>query len=46
LGVLLVAKQIGLISEIAPILLQLEKSDIYLSKQLIATVLELASEIH
>jgi predicted nucleic acid-binding protein len=44
LGVLLVAKQRGLISEIAPLLLQLEKSDIYLSKQLIATVLELANE--
>jgi predicted nucleic acid-binding protein len=40
----LVAKQRGLISEIAPLLLQLEKSDIYLSKQLIATVLELANE--
>ena len=46
LGVLLVAKQRGLISEIAPLLLQLEKSDIYLSKQLIATVLELANETH
>jgi predicted nucleic acid-binding protein len=46
LGVLLVAKKRGLILEIAPLLLQLEKSDIYLSKQLIATVLELASEIH
>ena len=45
LGVLLVAKQRGLISEIAPLLLQLEKSDIYLSKQLIATVLELANEM-
>jgi predicted nucleic acid-binding protein len=44
LGVLLVAKQRGLISEIAPLLLQLEKSDIYLSKPLIATVLELANE--
>jgi predicted nucleic acid-binding protein len=44
LGVLLVAKQRGLILEIAPLLLQLEKSDIYLSKQLIATVLELANE--
>lgn len=43
-GVLLVAKQRGLLSEIAPLLLQLEKSDIYLSKQLIANVLEFANE--
>jgi predicted nucleic acid-binding protein len=44
LGVLLVAKQRGLIEEVAPLLHQLDKSDIYLSKQLIATVLELANE--
>lgn len=44
LGVLLVAKQKGLIQEIAPILEVLEKSELYLSKQLIATVLELAGE--
>lgn len=44
LGVLLVAKQKGLIKEVAPLLLTLEKSELYLSKQLIATVLELAGE--
>jgi predicted nucleic acid-binding protein len=38
LGVLLVAKQRGLVSEIASLLLKLEKSDIYLSKQLIKTL--------
>ena len=44
LGVLLVAKQRGLINEIAPLLSLLENSDIYLSKQIIVTVLELANE--
>jgi hypothetical protein len=44
LGVLLAAKQKGLIHEIAPLLSKLEKSDLYLSKQLIITVLELAGE--
>jgi predicted nucleic acid-binding protein len=44
LGVLLVAKQKGLIKEVAPFLEILEKSELYLSKQLIATVLELAKE--
>lgn len=44
LGVLLVAKQKGLINEVAPMLLALEKSDLYLSKQLMTTVLELAGE--
>jgi uncharacterized protein len=44
LGVLLVGKQRGLIDEVAPLLSQLNDSDIYLSKQLIATVLELANE--
>lgn len=43
-GVLLVAKQRGLIDQIAPLLHQLDQSDIYLSKQLIATVLALANE--
>lgn len=46
LGVLLVAKQKGLIQEIAPILEILEKSELYLSKQLLATVLELAGEVN
>jgi predicted nucleic acid-binding protein len=45
LGVLLVAKQKGLIAKVAPFLSALEKSDIYLSKQLITFVLELAGEI-
>lgn len=44
LGVLLVAKQRGLIDKIAPLLSQLDNSDIYLSKQLITNVLELANE--
>lgn len=44
LGVLLIAKQKGLIKEVAPFLETLEKSELYLSKQLIATVLELAEE--
>jgi predicted nucleic acid-binding protein len=44
LGVLLVAKEKGLIVEIAPLLKLIEQSDIYLSPDLIATVLELAGE--
>jgi len=44
LGVLLVAKEKGLIVEVAPLLQQIEQSDIYLSPDLIATVLELAGE--
>ena len=44
LGVLLVAKEKGLIVEVAPVLQQIEQSDIYLSPDLIATVLELAGE--
>jgi predicted nucleic acid-binding protein len=44
LGVLLIAKQQGLIHEITPLLLKLNNSDIYLSKALINTVLALANE--
>lgn len=44
LGVLLAAKEMGLIPNIAPLLQQIEQSDIYLSRDLLATVLELASE--
>lgn len=44
LGVLLTAKQRGLIDKIAPILDQLSQSDIYFSDQLMAMVLELANE--
>lgn len=44
LGVLLSAKEKGLIVEFVPLLRQIEQSDIYLSADLIATVLELAGE--
>ena len=44
LGILLVAKEKGLIAEVAPLLQQIEQSDIYLSPDLIATVIELAGE--
>lgn len=44
LGVLLAAKERGLIPKIAPLLEQIEKSDIYLSRDLLATVLDLAGE--
>jgi predicted nucleic acid-binding protein len=44
LGVLLAAKEKGLVAEVAPLLCQIEQSDIYLSPNLIATVLELAGE--
>jgi predicted nucleic acid-binding protein len=44
LGVLLSAKEKGLVTEVAPLLRQIEQSDIYLSADLIATVLELAGE--
>lgn len=44
LGVLLSSKEKGLITEVAPLLRQIEQSDIYLRADLIATVLELAGE--
>ncbi len=44
LGILLIAKQKKLIQNVAPYLNILEKSDIYLSKQVINAVLELAEE--
>lgn len=44
LGVLLVAKEKHLLTEISPLLRQIASSDIYLSPKLIATVLELAGE--
>jgi predicted nucleic acid-binding protein len=44
LGVLLAAKEKGLVEYVSPLLLQIENSDIYLSQKLIATVLELAGE--
>ena len=46
LGVLLAAKEKGFISEIKPLLQQIEDSDIYLRKEVIATVLELAGEVN
>ncbi len=46
LGVLLTAKEKGLVVEVAPLLRKIEQSDIYLSPNLLATVLELAGEIH
>lgn len=44
LGVLLVAKERGLIPEISPLLQKIEQADIHLSTALIETVLELAGE--
>ncbi|MCK9394393.1 MAG: DUF3368 domain-containing protein [Methylobacter sp.] len=44
LGVLLAAKEKGFITEVSPLLRQIENSDIHLSQKLIATVLELAGE--
>ncbi|MGD0961957.1 MAG: DUF3368 domain-containing protein [Methylomonas sp.] len=44
LGILLAAKEKGLVDEVAPLLQQIEQSDIYLSPRLLATVLELAGE--
>jgi len=44
LGVLLAAKEKGLIVEIVPLLQQIRQSDIYLSPDLVNTVLELAGE--
>ena len=44
LGVLLAAKEKGLVAEIAPILRKIASSDIYLSQQLIAMVVHLAGE--
>lgn len=45
LGVLLAAKEKGLVVEVAPLLRKIEQSDIYLSPNLLTTVLELAGEI-
>ncbi len=44
LGVLLAAKKKGLITAVYPLLQQVENSDIYLSPQLITSVLEVAGE--
>ena len=44
LGVLLQAKRVGLIAHIAPLLSQIEASPVYIGKNLIETVLELAGE--
>lgn len=45
LGVLLLAKRIGLISSVAPLLVQIKASPVFISKGLIQTVLELAGEL-
>jgi uncharacterized protein len=45
LGILLVAKQAGLITEIAPLIEQVSSSLIYLSPELIQTVLDIAGEV-
>lgn len=44
LGVLLQAKRVGLVSQIAPLIAQIAASPVYLSESLIQTVLELAGE--
>lgn len=44
LGILLAAKAKGLVPDVAPLLGQIEQSDVYLSPDLIATVLKLARE--
>ncbi len=44
LGILLAAKAKGLVPVVAPLLGQIEQSDVYLSPDLIATVLKLAGE--
>lgn len=44
LGILLAAKANGFVPEVAPLLRQIEESDIYLTPDLIATVLEMAGE--
>jgi predicted nucleic acid-binding protein len=44
LGVLLVAKEYGLINEIAPLLNLIQQSDVHISNTLVETVLELAGE--
>jgi predicted nucleic acid-binding protein len=44
LGVLLQAKRVGLIPAVAPLLSQIARSPIFLTKELLKTVLELAGE--
>ena len=44
LGVLLAAKERGLITEIAPMLKLIERSDVHLAENLVKMVLELANE--
>ena len=46
LGILLLAKQEGLISAVKPLLDQLRTSDIFINENLIAKTLRLASESH
>jgi len=44
LGVLLAAKQAGLIDAVKPYVMQLSASELYLSSDLIATVIDIAGE--
>lgn len=44
LGVLLQAKRVGLIAAVAPLLSQIVRSPVFLNKELLRTVLELADE--
>lgn len=44
LGVLLQAKRLGLISKVAPLLVQISTSPIFMNEKLIKTVLDLADE--
>ena len=43
-GVLLRAKELGLISEIKPLLVQVKQKGVFISEQLFATILEIAGE--
>jgi hypothetical protein len=45
LGILLAAKQAGVITEVAPLIGQISSSQIYLSSELIQTVLNIAGEV-
>jgi uncharacterized protein len=45
LGILIAAKQAGLIMEVAPLIAQISRSLIYLSPELIKTVLDIAGEL-
>ena len=44
LGILLAAKQAGLIDRVSPYIAEIQSSDIYLSTDLIATIMDIAGE--